>query len=148
MIPVVSRGLFMGGLLIVSRKSRERKTGLHLHPLNIIKKWKVNWRRIIFKPQVPDNYQTEALRVLRVHGLEYNSINNKHNWVQIIPLCIWKKCVPYYLHNTWNNMATLTVTPCYANLTLNHCFPGNIGYSSLYKGRYHGAFISFGISYP
>ena len=41
-----------------------------------------------FLPQVPDSYHTEALRVIRVHGLKSNTSKNKHNWGQIIYLGI------------------------------------------------------------
>ena len=146
--PRCLRGSISGGWQIISMQSRERKTGLHLHPLNILKDWKVNRRWIIFLSQVSDSYQPEVLRVLRVHRLESNIIKNKHNSVQIISLGIFQKCVIYYSYNAWNNIATFTVTPCYEILTLKPRFPSATGYSSLSKGRFHGAYISIGLSSP
>ena len=90
-------GSVSGGCQIISRKSRERKTSLHLHPLKSLKTCRVNWSRI-FLYQFPDSYQPEALRVLgvlRVHGLESNISKNKQNWGQILSLTIWHNWVLY-----------------------------------------------------
>ena len=84
-----------GGWGIISKHSRESKTGLHLHPLKSIKNWRVNGIRIIFLPQVLDSYQSEALGVFRVNGLESNISKNKHNQGKIISLGIWQDCVLY-----------------------------------------------------
>ena len=46
--PHCLQGYISEGWKIISSQSRESNTGLHLHPLEIIKKWIVNWSRIFF----------------------------------------------------------------------------------------------------